>query len=113
MAHTGLIIDVSDVNPRIVSLPRIISEDQRLVYGVEDVEFRSLVLGNQIVGYATSVEEARLLPQAGDEPLIIKAQHVSPRNTGHIIVSNEDAQRIANARATNDFLKAARVILAF
>jgi hypothetical protein len=111
--YTSLIVDARGTNARIVTLPRLISEDYRKVYGVEDVEFWSSAILGDIVHYARSLNEATNLEVAGNTPLVIKAQGTSPRNPGHIVIGIEDSQRIAAARNANDFFKNASVVFVF
>ena len=111
--YTGLIVDVSGVpNARVTMLPRIVDETDRRIYGVEDLP-PSAMMNSEVVQYASSLENAKKLPQAGSNPMVIKALRVSPYNPGHIVLANPAGAEVMGAEVDGAFLRQGKVVLVF
>jgi hypothetical protein len=111
--YTGLIVDVSEVpNARVTMLPRIVDETDRRIYGVEDLP-PSAMMNSEVVQYASSLDNARKLPQAGANPMVVKALRVSPYNPGHIVLANSAGAEVMGAEAEGGFLRQGKVVLVF
>ena len=110
--HTGLIIDGSGfASAPVVQAPAVISHRGRQVYDINQLA-REVRLSGDIIRYCPSVEKARLYrDKVGESPLLVTAADI--HKDGIIVVSEQDAVRIAEANTHGDFLRFGRVILVY
>lgn len=102
--YSGLVIDTKGLQLIPGLAPRILTPDNRLVYGAGIVD-SSLALQSGITLYAATLKSASF--RSGPSPLTVKA--VSVANGTDVIVSLEDASRIVSADRKDRFLREGRV----
>ena len=106
---TGLIIDAGKLDASPAMLPKIKSEGGEILYGTGEIS-KDYVLKYGIMGYQSTVTQARNLDRVGNNPLVIRATAVDGKNKTDFVIAREDAERLAAATANNDFLKECRVV---
>ena len=62
-----------------------------------------------LIGYQDNLQKAMQLPRVGKNPLIIRAAKVMGSTRSSLILSEDDARKIAEAIKKNDFLDECRV----
>ncbi|MBN2071135.1 MAG: hypothetical protein JW814_06710 [Candidatus Krumholzibacteriota bacterium] len=109
--YTGLIVDCTGLKGRPSVSPRIITEDQKEVYGSLKVN-RLWLLNHGLAGYASDVTSAKNLQKdrIGDNPLVIKPVMVSGLSSDWAVVGDKDAELIASANKEEKFLDKCRVV---
>ena len=105
---TGLILDLERQLFLPVLSPEVVAADGAVVFNHALVTKRSLNR-NGVVHYANSVDEARPMRIAGNNPMIVKVVDVTDNN--RIVVSSEDARRVLEAARHGDFLTSGRVVI--
>jgi len=112
--YSGLIIDCRKMGeqPVISVLPRIITPDKKSVYGMENVP-RSVLLNGGLVGYASSIKSSAVAKRVGDNPLTITPADIDKRRKDHIIVTQDDANKILGADEQQSFRSKAKVLILF
>jgi hypothetical protein len=109
--YTGLIIDAKDLGVKPGISPKIYSETGKEVYGTLQLS-SDLVVEKGIVSYANSVEEAKNMERAGNNPLIIKALKKGEGEIGtDVVISEEDALKILKANEVSRFLEELKVVI--
>ncbi|MGC8861810.1 MAG: hypothetical protein ACP5R5_03435 [Armatimonadota bacterium] len=114
-AYTSLVIDASGFKLDKSLTSRIFRRDGSEVWGtlknLKDEDY-TLLEERGMVGYATTVEEAKSNPRCGARPLVVRA--VDMQGTplrSNTVVSDEDAERILAENAKSKFLERFNVIL--
>jgi hypothetical protein len=108
--YTGLILDARGLGAKPAMAPRILCEGSLAeVYGPLAAD-SDVVLSQGFAGYAGTPEKARtMLSRIGDRPLEIKARGTS--NVTDLVISQDDAQKLAGAVKTSDFLRECKVVI--
>lgn len=105
-AFTGLIVDARSVpNVQRVKLPRIVDERDQHIFGIEDIAWDK---ASDLVSYTTSLQTARKLAES--RPIEVRALRAYPYNTGYLVVTSIDGERILAADARGHFLSSGKVI---
>ncbi len=107
--YTGLVIDARGMGGSPAMLPKIVSAGGQVIYGTGEVD-KDYVVRMGIMGYQASLDQARTSDRVGANPLVVQASGVAGKNRADFVVSDEDARRILDAAASNDFLKECRVV---
>lgn len=110
--HTGLIVDASTLGV-IPSLgfQILVMDTKEILYGLSTVDRMKVIDHKGMAGYTRSVEQAKKMARAGNNPLIIKASTVSGERSADIFVSKENAANIYKANLEGGFLKNLDVVI--
>lgn len=108
--YTALIIDASGFSVERCMSPKIKRVDSTEVWGTVKVD-PDFVEDHGIVGYATSMEDAKRNPRCGLNPMVVKAMGRAGGNfRSDPIVSDADAKLILEENAKGKFLDNFNVI---
>ena len=108
-AFTGLIVDARGLGIRPAMAPKILDESGQEVYGSRYVS-REWAVKIGMVGYDKDVNKARSNDRVANNPLIVKAVKASGPNKADVVISSNDAARIRQAAATQNFLDKCKVM---
>jgi len=108
--YTGLIIDAGGFGATPAMLPRIKVKDGGEILGPNEVD-REYMINQGLVGYADSINKAKEMKRVGANPLIVKAVGVEEAGKSNLLVSTDDAMKIASASAASNFLRECRVVV--
>ena len=108
--HTGLVVDCRGCRVKPAMAPRIVDEEDNVVYGSAYVS-RNYAVEQGMAGYAKDLKTAATSPRVGQRPLILKG--IRPAKTGlsDIVISNADAAKIRGTASNLSFLQKCRVII--
>ena len=106
---TGIIIDGTGLGLRPAMSPRILNQGGSVVYGPGQYS-RDYAAANGVAGYAKSLDQAKSDTRVQGNPLIIRAASASGSTSADVIISNEDAGRLAVADGAAGLLKNCRVM---
>ena len=102
--YTGVIIDCTGYNIQRAMSPKIRKIDGSEVWGTVKVNY-DLVLEKGIVGYATSMEDAKMLARSGSNPLTVRATgRAGGRYYCDAVISNGDAEVMMYENGKSKFL---------
>jgi len=106
---TGIIIDGTGLGLRPAMSPRILNQGGSVVYGPSQYS-RDYAAANGVAGYAKSLDQAKSDTRVQGNPLVIRAASASGSTSADVIISNEDAGRLAVADGAAGLLKNCRVM---
>lgn len=104
---SGIVIDATGLGGAPAMLPRIVTDDGRVVYSAGDVPSEYLVQ-HGLAGYAATVAEARASERAGSSPLVIRALRMQGADA---VVSAQDAATLIAANNQAKLLDKCRVVV--
>ncbi len=107
---TGLIIDARGLKLTPSLAPKILDEDDRIIYGLATVN-RSYATNSGFVKYMRDLERAETSPQVANNPIVVKAIDIDSDSGSDIIISSQDAEMISRRARQYDFLHKCRVII--
>jgi len=105
--YTGLIIDASAVDVKPAVAPSVWSKGGKLVYGLSIADKNS-AMQYGLVHYASNIGNAKQLPYAGNNPLVVKAIKADGAD---VYVSDSDAALVVASNMKHDFLKQCKVTI--
>lgn len=107
---TGLIIDTRGHRMRPVASPEVYIAGQadRLVYGALQVGPEHVATIG-VAGWSKSTEQAQALERVGKHPLVIAAEGSLGPDSGAVVISAKDADRVMAADQAHPFLRECRV----
>ncbi|HYB20903.1 MAG TPA: hypothetical protein VEH09_08230 [Thermodesulfobacteriota bacterium] len=108
--YTGIIFEAQHLSFLPSASPKILDEDGREVYGSAYVD-KGWVEKQGIVGYAKSLDEAKVNQRVAENPLVIKAVKVTGANNRDLVISNEDARKIRELARNINFLERSKVMI--
>lgn len=112
--YSGVIVDTSGLGITETFSPVIYDINGRAIYGIENLQNDALIIGEGMVSYSNSINDATAMQRAGSSPLIVKA--VSVRGGGNsvnkvnAVISAEDADKILLANEKNHMLDNCAVV---
>ena len=106
---TGIIIDGKGLGLRPAMSPRILNQGGSVVYGPGQYS-RDYAAANGVAGYAKSLDQAKSDTRVQGNPLVIRAASTSGSTSADVIISNEDAGKLAVADGAAGLLKNCRVM---
>ena len=106
---TGIIIDGTGLGLRPAMSPRILNQGGSVVYGPGQYS-RDYAAANGVAGYAKSLDQAKSDTRVQGNPLVIRAASASGSTSADVIISNEDAGRLAVADGAAGLLRNCRVM---
>ena len=106
---TGIIIDGTGLGLRPAMSPRILNQGGSVVYGPGQYS-RDYAAANGVAGYAKSLDQAKSDTRVQGNPLVIRAASSSGSTSADVIISNEDAGRLAVADGAAGLLRNCRVM---
>ncbi len=109
--YSGLIVVAKGLNAGPALFPRIVeNRSRRVIYGpsVADPNF---ALKRGVVGYASSVAQAKRSPRTGPRPLVVKAVRAEGLGKSKLVISYDDAVKIYAADLRSGFLSQCRVTI--
>lgn len=104
-AYTGLVIDARGFGLGTARAPRILAKNGQVLY---DLPMAKLAESKGMVGYAASPDDKHIKDRIRDNPLQVKAS--GQQESMDVIVSNEDAGRIAHIAQVRNILAECRVV---
>jgi hypothetical protein len=107
--YSGLIVDAQGLNASPAAFPRIIAQSGDVVYDLTSADPNAATEG--LCVYKKSLDAAKQLPRAGDNPLIVKAVDASGSNRVDLVLSDQDAKAVLAANTSKNFLRDALVIV--
>ena len=108
--YTGLVIDARGFKAQPAMAPKIITPDNKEVYGTGYVS-REYAVDMGIVGYAKNLIQAKSDERVTPNPLIVKAIGVAGKNKTDIVISPQDAMLIQGYAENLSFLQKCKVII--
>lgn len=106
---SGLVIDCSAISLRPALAPKVIDQTGREIYGSANVD-REFAIQQGMMGYLKDITKAKGNTRIGDNPLTIKAVATSGANNVDIVISNDDANKLADLSTKLNFLRECKVI---
>lgn len=109
--YTGLIVDAKGLGLKPALMPKIISDNERELYGSANIS-REFAVQFGMCGYSKSFETAKaLVDRIGTNPMVVKAVKISGPNKADVILSKTDSDALQNAAKTAKFLSECRVVI--
>lgn len=108
--HTSLIVNAKGLGAKEALYPVIKTQDGSVVYNLDMVNPNDAVEAG-MCAYKHSLEKARNMPLAGDNPLVVDAVEVGGKYKADIILSEDDGLKVATADEYGEFLGGANVIV--
>jgi hypothetical protein len=108
---TGLILDARAAEARPALSPSITEEGGSLLYG-RSLADSVCACATGLVSYTSSVERARRLEhRVGEAPLVVQVMRTDGPTRADLVVSSEDAARVAAADRREGFLRRCAVVV--
>ncbi|NNL42044.1 MAG: hypothetical protein HKO79_06080 [Desulfobacterales bacterium] len=107
--ESGLIIDASGLGFRPALAPKLLDSKGRELYGLNTVS-TSYVRQYGVVGYRSSLDEAKADQRVGDDPIIVHADRIA-ENDSHLVLAAKDANKIGQINHMTGPLAQGRVII--
>lgn len=112
--YSGVIVDTSGLGITETFSPVIYDINGRAIYGIENLQNDALIIGEGMVSYSNSINDATAMQRAGSSPLIVKAVSVRGGNNSvnkvNAVISAEDADKILLANQTTHMLENCAVV---
>jgi len=105
---TGIVIDARNIYHVPAMVPKVFSEDEKLVYGPRHYT-RSRSVNRGPIGYAHSMDDSNVRRRVGGNPILVEA--VESTNDVNLMVSSLDAERIRDADKRFGLLSNCRVLV--
>ena len=113
IGYTGVIVDASGMGLKPSFSPVIYDTNGRAIYGVSNINYDQAI-SQGMVGYSSSLYDAKTLPRVGGSPLVVKAVQVRGGNNStnpvNVVVSVDDGDRILAANAQSSMLMNGNVV---
>ncbi len=110
--YTGLLINAEGLNVQECLHPRIVMEDGQVVYSQEHVDSQVLV-NRHVAGYVKGMDEAKAHERVKAKPIMVKAVALAKGSQTDLVIQDADAQLLYMDPKHMDFLKQAKVVIAF
>ena len=110
VSYTGLLIDATQLILKEALLPRIYSQDGRLIYGPEFVQ-RRVGIQRGLVSYVYNSKDVEINRRAGKHPLMTAALTTKGKNSTNLVISLEDTTKLLDHKQTAINLKKCRVVI--
>jgi len=107
--YTGLILDARGKILKPAISPRILDENQNLLYSSISVNPK-ILQKKGVVAYAQTIEQARNNERVGQNPWILKALATTGKQPTDIVLNRQDSIMVQNLSQQSKILKRARVI---
>jgi len=108
-AITGIIIDARGLGVRPAMAPKIVDQNNGVVYGPGNYT-REYAVTNGVAGYSKSLDNALEDMRVKGNPLVVKASTVSGANRTDVVVTSNDVMKINQANAASNVLQDCRVL---
>jgi len=105
---TGIVIDARSIYHIPAMVPKIFSDEEKLVYGPRHYT-RSRSVNRGPIGYAHSMDDSNVRRRVGANPIVVEA--VDSNNDINIMVSSLDAERIKDADKRFGLLSNCKVLV--
>ncbi len=110
VVFTGMLVDARGFSARPAMSPKVLDENGNEVYGSALVS-REYAIQQGMAGYAKDESLASQNPRIADHPLAVKAVNTEGTNKTNLVISNEDANKIRELVASQNFLEKCRVMI--
>ena len=107
--ETGLIIDASGLGFKPALAPKLLDPTGREIYSLNIVS-TSYVRQYGVVGYRSSLDEAKADQRIGNDPIIVLADSIA-ENESHLVLAAKDANKIGQIKHMAGPLAQGRVII--
>jgi len=107
--ETGLIIDASGLGFKPALAPKLLDPTGREIYSLNIVS-TSYVRQYGVVGYRSSLDEAKADQRIGNDPIIVLADSIA-KNESHLVLAAKDANKIGQIKHMAGPLAQGRVII--
>jgi len=107
---TGLVIDTRGLNIRAALIPKVLNESGQELYQGPYVP-REKASQNGLALYSKDLTAAQVNPRVGKNPLTVKGFKVNPNSPSDIILSPEEAKRVAPFAQKGTFLEECKVMI--
>lgn len=107
-AWTGILIDLRGLKYRPALFPKVVTEEDKEVYGPGFTQDKELAANGMVAHYRTRLE-AVSAERIGPNPLVVKALSVTGTNKCDPVVTAYDAARIHGTRANLELLSKCKV----
>jgi hypothetical protein len=112
--YSGIVVDASGLGLAETFSPVIYDTSGRAIYGIENLQNDALIIGEGMVSYSKSVNDATAMQRAGNAPLIVKAVSVRGGNNSvnkvNVVISSTDADKILLANQKTHMLENCAVV---
>ena len=107
---TGLIVDARGLSLSPAMAPKVVDEDDAVVYGAKVVD-REAAVENGIAIYEKGMDTAKESDRVGKNPIVVKGTKAVGRNKTNVVVSSTDAETVREGAKGQAFLSQCRVIV--
>ncbi len=108
--YTGLVVDTRGLNMRAALIPKVLDEKGLELYQGMYVP-RGKAAQSGLALYSKDLTAAQTNPRVGKNPLTVKGFKVNPGNPSDIILSSEEAERVAPFTQKGTFLEECKVMI--
>ncbi|MBH49435.1 MAG: hypothetical protein CMG69_01615 [Candidatus Marinimicrobia bacterium] len=106
---TGIIIDGSGLGLRPAMSPRILNQSGTILYGPGQYD-RDYAAANGVVGYAKTLEQAKVDARVQGNPLVLRGASASGTAKTDVVISNVDAGKLVSASRSAGLLQDCRIM---
>ena len=107
---SGLVINAKGLKVEPAIAPRVLDEKGNEVYSVSYVT-EDAVLQNGIIGYATSLDEAKKHQRVAPSPTVMRAIATGKDGKSDIVISNADADKLRDVNSNVSYLASGKVMV--
>lgn len=108
--YTGVIIDATATEAAEAIYPTILSQSGEVLYGLTEVDPNVAALQG-ICAYRQSLDKAKRDKRAGANPLVLNALEASGSGGANLVLSDEDAAKLAELKSAGGILRDGKVIV--
>ena len=108
-AYTGLVVDLREFDYSPSLIPRIFSQEGKLIFGPEFL-YRRIAIKRGLVGFTKSIKNKELESRTGKNPLFTTAINLKGRYQNDVVISNKDTMRLFDSPETIKNLLRCRVV---
>lgn len=109
-AYTGVIIDATGTDAAEAIYPTILSQSGEVLYGVTEVDPNVAALQG-MCAYRKSLDKAKGDKRAGSNPLVLSAIEATGSGGANLVLSDEDAAKLAELKSAEVLLRDGKVIV--
>ena len=109
---TGLIINAEGLNVQECLYPKIVMEDGQVVYSQQYVDSKILA-ERHVAGYVKGLDEAITHERVTAKPIMVNAVALARGSQTDLVIQDADAQLLHMDPKHMDFLKHAKVVIAY
>ena len=107
---TGLIVDARGLGLSPAMAPKVVDDEDRLVYGAKVVN-RDAAVQHGIAAYEKDLDLAKKSDRIGISPIVVKGIKATGRNKTNVVVAEAEGEQVRKAADGRAFLNQCKVIM--